>query len=256
MAPPRRCVFAAPFISSRPHAHSNLSFPGLPDFSKEVTIIINEDQPDLAASFHVPEGLLTENSEFFQAACRNEWKEATSRMIKLPDVEPDIFSLYLFWVHRGKLAVRNERVTDGKHFADNTRATQTSLVKLWILADRLSDVRLCNTIIDEMIAATQICDDIGGFVLFPPDLTVLIWSATTAGRPIRQLIIDYFITYVYVTKVEEVMDDHHPDFLKELMVAALHIVDVNAPNGMTPSERAGKFERQYHDHVEALSKQD
>ena len=99
MAPPRRCVPTVQDIAFRHLAHSNLSFPDLPDLSKEVTIIVNEEQPDLEASFHVPESLLTEKSEFFQAACRNEWKEATSRVIKLPEVEPDIFSLYLFWVY-------------------------------------------------------------------------------------------------------------------------------------------------------------
>jgi hypothetical protein len=44
----------------------------------------------------VPESLLTDKSEFFKAACRNEWKEATSRVIKLPDVDNDVFRFYLF----------------------------------------------------------------------------------------------------------------------------------------------------------------
>jgi hypothetical protein len=224
----------------------------LPDFTEEVTIIINEEQPDLAASFHVPEDLLTERSDFFQAACRNEWKEATSRVIKLPDVETDILSLYLFWVHRGKLALRNDPDLDSDNSTDNALNVQNSLVKLWILADRLTDVRLCNTVVDEMVAGIQLCHGcMGNFTLFPPDLTVSIWSATTAGRSIRQLIIDYYITYVFASDIKKQIDEYHPDFLKELMLAALHKVDNDAhlANGEAPGDKAADNESYYHDYV-------
>lgn len=242
--------------NSRHQTYSNLSFPHLLNFSKEVTIIINEEQPDLAASFHVPESLLTEKSEFLQAACRNEWKEASSRIIKLPDVEPDISSLYLFWVHRDKLALHNDWDPDGDDCEENALTVQTRLVKLWILADRLSDVRLCNIVIDEMVGATEKSDSTGLFVLFPPDLTVLIWSATTAGRSIRRMVIDYYITYVCVEGVEKNMYEHHPDFLKELMLAALHVVDNISPHGLIPAEKTEKSGCYYHDHVEEIPEQD
>lgn len=51
---------------------------------------MNEDQPEQTATFTVPETLLMDKSEFFKAACRNEWKEVTSRVVKLPDVEPRV----------------------------------------------------------------------------------------------------------------------------------------------------------------------
>lgn len=178
----------------------------MPDFSKEITIIINEEQPHLVASFHVPEGLLTEKSEFFQAACRNEWKEATSRVIKLPDVEPDIFSLYLFWVHRGKLAVRNEWDLRDEDWYEHANLAQTRLIKLWILADRLADIKLRNATMDEMIAAVGRLSNEYSFDLFTPEMTNVVWSATTTGRPLRRLLLDYHISNVWVEDVEDNME--------------------------------------------------
>jgi hypothetical protein len=46
-----------------------------------VTVILNEEEPELTARFTIPEALLTESSEYFQAARRNDWKEASSRIV-------------------------------------------------------------------------------------------------------------------------------------------------------------------------------
>lgn len=218
MAPSHRFVFTAHNIAFKHHTHTFLS---LPDFSKEVTVIINEEQPDLAASFHVPESFLIEHSEFFQAACRGEWREATSRVIKLPDVEPEIFNLYLFWVHRGKLAIRNEWELDDEDCLEHGIPDQTRLIKLWILADRLADVKLRNATIDEMIAATGWPNVGFDFPLFTPEMTNIVWSATTAGRSLRRLLLDHYIGDVWAEEMEHNMDEFHPDFFKELMLAAL-----------------------------------
>ena len=107
-----------------------------------------------------------------------------------------------------------------------------------------------------MVGATEKSDSTGLFVLFPPDLTVLIWSATTAGRSIRRMVIDYYITYVCVEGVEKNMYEHHPDFLKELMLAALHVVDNISPHGLIPAEKTEKSGCYYHDHVEEIPEQD
>jgi hypothetical protein len=208
----------------------------MPDFSKEVTIIINEGQLDLAASYHVPEILLTEKSEFFQAACRNEWQEATSRVIKLPDVKPDIFSLYLFWVHRGKLAVRHEWDPRDEDWYKHANFVQGKLIKLWILADRLADIKLRNAAMDEMITAIGRLSIEVDYHLFTPVMTNLVWPATTPGRSLRQLLLDFHISNVWAENVEQYMDGYHPEFLKDLMLVALNKV-VDQDGLVTPFER-------------------
>lgn len=248
------CIYR-PNTTSRHHAHPDLSFPHLPDFSKEVTIVINEEEPDLAASFHVPEGLLTEKSEFFQAACRNEWKEASSRVVKLPDVEPEIFSLYLFWVHRGKLAVRNGRHPRNEESVDDACAVQLSLVKLWILADRLGDIELRNAVIDEMVNTARheyVCAP----TLFSPEITVLIWSATTARRSLHTLLIDLYLSRAYAGDVQDLIDKYHPEFLKELLVAALFNADHEHRECNSPFLILEEQPCYYHDHDDKFTMED
>ena len=246
MAPSRRYVFTVQGLSLWYHAHSGSSVPHVHDLSNNVTIIINEEQPDLTATYHVPEELLVEKSQFFRAACRNEWKEAKSRVVKLPDVDPAIFNYYLLWVYRGRLPVRNEWDVYCDDWEDDAIAVQSDLVKLWILADRLADVRLRNAIMDEIVAAMDKHKS-AQLVLFRPEMTVLAWSATTAGRPLRQLILDYYVFYVYASDVEQDVDKHHPEFVKELMLASLRMVDDNCSNWRIPVEM-GRCH--YHEHDE------
>lgn len=247
MAPTLRSVCTCRELAYRHHAHSGSSSPHLQDLSKDVTVIINEEQPDLTATYHVPEELLVEKSQFFQAACRNEWKEAKSRVVKLPDVDPASFNCYLLWIYRARLPVRNEWDPDCDGWKSDALAVQSNLVKLWILADRLADARLRNAIMDEMVTATDKLELAYGFVLFHPEMTVLVWSATTANRPLRRLILDYYVFYVSVEYVEKDVDKHHPEFVKELMLASLRMVDDRCEDWVYPKEKGSCH---YHEHDE------
>jgi hypothetical protein len=71
----------------------------MPDFSKVLTIMINEEQPERTVTFIVDESVMVKRSKYFRAACRNEWKEATSRMIKIPQVDINAFCACLHWAH-------------------------------------------------------------------------------------------------------------------------------------------------------------
>ena len=70
-----------------------------------LTVIINPDDHEHSATFAVPRILLTQWSDFFKAACRREWKEATSRVIKIPDVHVDVFHWYLDCEYRSNAPV-------------------------------------------------------------------------------------------------------------------------------------------------------
>ena len=69
----------------------------------------------------MPESLLTEKSEYFTAACRGEWTEATTRTIKLQDINVEAFGSYVFWVHRGELAVETKIRLDNNPEPDNVQ---------------------------------------------------------------------------------------------------------------------------------------
>lgn len=58
---------------------------------------------------------------------------------------------------------------------------------------------------------------------FPPTITDIIWSATTSERALRRVVIDYFTSMAGPEMVEPDFDDYHPEFMKEFLLASLHI---------------------------------
>jgi hypothetical protein len=212
----------------------------------------------------VPESLLTDKSEFFKAACRNEWKEATSRVIKLPDVDNDVFRSYLFWIYREKVAIRNGVYLEVKdddvglaELAQRCCAIHTSLAQLWILADRLADVRLRNAVIDEMAPGlskeygTPPAPEKDALQYFPPALTTLVWSNTTADRPLRRLALDYYNDCVWAREVKHRLDEFQPVFLGDFMVAAMLKAEKSEVYHSSPQEKIEEHGRcYYHEHDE------
>jgi hypothetical protein len=73
-----------------------------------VTVVLNEGEPEHTARFTIPEALLTKSFEYFQAARRNDWQEASSRIVRIPDVDVGTFNCYLHWVFRREITVQHE----------------------------------------------------------------------------------------------------------------------------------------------------
>lgn len=161
----------------------------VPDFRKEITVILNKENPEHTTSFIVPECLLIETSGFFKAACREgALAESTTRTIKLAEVEPDVFNAYLLWVHRKELPTAP---------SDDASELVEDLVRLWLLTGHLANFRLRNVVIDAILV--ELNDFTTSLNVFPPELAAQVWSATTSARSIRRLITDYYAKHVGAT---------------------------------------------------------
>lgn len=173
----------------------------------------------------MPEHLIVEKSQYFKAAYRGDWKEAQTRTVKLQDVDVEAFDSYMFWIHRGELAINTDfdLLEGGKIQHAAAYAHINKLVRLWLLGDRLSDSKFRNTVMDAILGVFSglISDSGTGSRLLPPHLTVLIWSNTTEGRALRRLVIDYYLYAVTPEEMDSQWDKFHPDFVKELAVGAL-----------------------------------
>lgn len=152
----------------------------------------------LARSFAITQGLLVEHSASFEAACRKNWKESTTRTIKLPDVNNETFYAYLYWIYKEKIPFgpdcdlcESPSVHD-----DETVPTLNEIIKLWLLADRLLTAKLCNAAADAILDILKILSeesDQGGMEdVFSASAIDLIWSATTQDRAIRRTVIDFY----------------------------------------------------------------
>jgi hypothetical protein len=189
----------------------------VPDLTKNVTIVINEGHPQLTATFTVPESLLIEKSQYFKAACRGSWKEATSRVIKLQDIDAEAFNSYMYWIHRNELAINTK--LDPKDV--KSAATYVDkLVKLWLLGDRLADCELRDAAMTAMLVVVRDSPHPESDLLTPP-MTVLIFSNLTNGRALRRLVLDIYIMSVSPKAVERQWESFHPDFIKSLALGHL-----------------------------------
>lgn len=182
-----------------------------------MTIVINEDEPEYTATFTIPEALLVDKSEFFTAACRNKWKESTSRTMEIPEVNVDAFYAYVYWVYWEMVPVSSGRK---KSFcsAAECEPTLNELVELWLLADRFADTRLRDLCMDALTKVTYsiYSAEKNWIKAFPPEMTARIWSSTTRGRALRRFVIDVYESKVTENNLNEVTESFHPDFLVDL----------------------------------------
>lgn len=184
------------------------------DLSKQVTLIINPESLEHAATFTVPELLLTENSQFFRAAFRNNWKEATTRTVELPEVAVSAFHLYLNWVYH------KDVITGSRPPADEIALVIRDYVELWLLGDRFADTELRNSTIGALKHILhKVKDDVREWTTaFPLETTDRIWSATTEGRALRRFVVDIFDSEHSTEKIYRFGGDWCPEFLGDLMV--------------------------------------
>ena len=195
--------------------------------------------------------MLVEHSEFFKAACCNDWKEATSRVIKLPQIDADDFRAYLFWVHRREiafdisLALPDQSEGSPRVSASEVYPTSLALAKLWLLADRLKTNKLGNDAIDSLLHVLEGAREMESdpMNIFPASTTVLIWSATTKGRSLRRLVIDYYASTVTASQVEKHIEECHPEFVQDLMLKSFGIHQ-NTQRNLCPTNMVDSY---YHE---------
>ncbi|KAF1844372.1 uncharacterized protein K460DRAFT_163263 [Cucurbitaria berberidis CBS 394.84] len=71
---------------------------GAPVESEPVTILAGESED----KFFVHAHLLELSSGFFQKALNKEWKEGQERVVRLPNVDVDVFRIYAKWLYTGR----------------------------------------------------------------------------------------------------------------------------------------------------------
>lgn len=83
------------------------------------------------------------SSDFFNKALGNEWKEATERVVKLPEDKLDIFRLYMHWLYCDTIPTKTTKPKlDNEH---------KRLAKAYILGDKVQDLGFCDAIMDAII---------------------------------------------------------------------------------------------------------
>jgi hypothetical protein len=140
---------------------------------------------------------LCNKSKFFRAACSERWKERQEKVVCLPEVETMVFQRYVDWVY-GDILVH------GEDMDENMR----ELVKLYLLGDKLEDVKLRNRAIKGLGSYCYIDRQLPG-----PESIELIWRSSTPSSPLRKWIIDSMM----IRYSREAVKEHLTEWPAELM---------------------------------------
>ena len=114
-------------------------------------------------------------------------EKATSRTIKLLDVDNETFYAYLYWTHKEKIPFETDCDSQGCPILwhDEAQPTLDEIIKLWLLADRLMTAKLRNNAADAILRIPEILHEESDMEeVFSPSTIALIWPATTKDRAI------------------------------------------------------------------------
>ena len=144
--------------------------------------------------WNLPEKLLKSNSTFFTAALEGGFAEGISKIIALPEENPDIFKDFVAWLYVG-----------GNQFAG---LDPVSLACLWTLGDRLG----CPLMQDDAMCDLIICCSSD---YIDEDTLKQTYEGSTRGSKLRQFAVDQCLFDVRNNAPEDDDEWSYPRFVKD-----------------------------------------
>ncbi|KAM0723837.1 hypothetical protein Q7P37_000827 [Cladosporium fusiforme] len=211
-----------------------------------------EDLTPRSMRYDVLKTFVAVRSEFFRAARSPQWLTDPQKPTDLPDDDPEIFSLYVSLVYFGMPSLwpndnvesediiqKDEAMQEhdnksseytGADDADTDSQVQTrfqSLVKIYLLADKLHDLGVMNMIVDEIIRFSDLTDGL-------PELrpVTVCYESTVDASLLHALLRDYWVheaskrTLNYFRKAY-----FPPDFYRDVAFECLRIRTEMEENG-------------------------
>ncbi|KAK5701902.1 hypothetical protein LTR97_004720 [Elasticomyces elasticus] len=144
------------------------------DFSEHLRILVGPSKQE----FMVHKDVITRRSSFFQAAASQRWSGSGSgKVIELSDDDPAVFSAYLECLYTGVVHVDDQLCSDG-----------FLALKLYMLADKLGDLKSMNCIIDSIIKWSDRHRELPD----TPSATYVV-ANTMEISPLRRLMVDFHV---------------------------------------------------------------
>lgn len=120
-----------------------------------ISVVVGQDP---GVGFTVNEDLICASSAFFKCALSRDWKESQLRSVRLEEDDPAIFRSYMKWLNEvaSEPDSKGERQWIGPYRIANKNWSQgcMTLVKAYVLADRLQDVDFADSIMETLVSKT------------------------------------------------------------------------------------------------------
>lgn len=141
-----------------------------------VTVRVGAEKADFA----VHQNLLCKNSPFFDAALRNDWTEAETRVVPLPEARPEVFSVYQSWLLQQTIFSAAPEQADEEW---------SILIEAYVLGERLGDVNFKDAIMDAVLEKRKEEDTV------PTTQISTIYEGTPTGSSLRKWIVDMIVRH-------------------------------------------------------------
>ncbi|KAF2814836.1 uncharacterized protein BDZ99DRAFT_515607 [Mytilinidion resinicola] len=147
-------------------------------YGKPIEILVGTDE----TSFYIHEGIVRASSKFFDNALKPGWVESKERCVRLPEDDPDVFSIYQEWPYSLQIRVGAKEIAE----------LYVVLCKAYCLGEKLMDCNFKDAIINEIIRNTKVVID--GEIYFPGDWAIkLSYEGTTHISHLRKLLVDFLV---------------------------------------------------------------
>lgn len=166
--------------------------------------------------FSAHEAILRE-SPFFRSALDKRWRESHSRDIDLPQDDGDVVAAFLDWSYFKIIASKPVNapalpMDDGEF---------DFLARLYCFAEKTQCDHFADDVINAMALKT---DDVAndGTRTFPSHTAItILYSGTPPGSPARRFVCDMYCEFGIPSWIPKENGLSHPDFLQDLVRAAL-----------------------------------
>ena len=108
-----------------------------------LTLIIGAKEHELL----VHQNLLSENSPYFVALAKKEWKEGREHRVPLPDDDPALTRLYVHWLYRRSVLSRPN--------AEEVEHTDDELRDAYVFVKMIQDEHFRDAVLDSVICSVD-----------------------------------------------------------------------------------------------------
>lgn len=203
---------------------------------------------DEEQKFLVHKDIICNKSDFFRAAVTGPWKEGKTGVVRLPEVLPAVFEVYVGWLYTDQVDVAtllqadgNKRTRDSEELSDaEHRGVIDALISSFALGTMLQDVRLRNSIIDEYISFAEAVQRVAN-----PCNIEMLCDAIPDDSTLMKLCVDYAAVDMAKTIFAKEVHVWPVPFVIQIALAAVRDCDLPSLE-RSPSSRPRCF---YHEHV-------
>ncbi|KAF7892009.1 hypothetical protein EAF00_008311 [Botryotinia globosa] len=193
--------------------------------------------------FGVHKSLICHFSPFFKAAFTSGFEETTTGIIKLADVDVEVFELFFRWLYTQQIG---EPEQDEVEFALSNDEAKTghdykihvgTLLRLYIFADMIKVPTLKNDCIEKLSRMSFAEKE----YLAESENVHYVWEHTREGDLIRKLFIDTIIWDLGVTSFRKTLGHLSGEVRLAIFLAMKRVID----NARTEIKEIGKNKRRF-----------